>query len=72
MVDFFIFFTTMTLLFNILGDDIGFEEKTRISYVLSRGSQPRYQMTKALNAKSPLQALMASAKKTVTPAFRLA
>lgn len=39
------FFTIMYAFFNILGDDIGFEEKNRILYMLSRGSQPRYQMT---------------------------
>lgn len=33
----------MFLDINILGDDIEFEEKIRISYVLSRGSSPRYQ-----------------------------
>ncbi len=32
--------------FNILGDDIGFDKKTRIASMLSRGSQPRHQMTK--------------------------
>ena len=40
----FLFSYTLSALYiNIRGDDIGFEEKNRMSYVLSRGSSPRYQ-----------------------------
>ncbi len=45
LIAFLTFLTTIWAFFNILGDDIGFEEKNRILYMLSRGSQPRYQMT---------------------------
>ena len=42
-IAFLTFLTSIGTFFNILGDDIGFEEKNRMSYMLSRGSSPRYQ-----------------------------
>jgi hypothetical protein len=43
LIAFFIFFPTISPFINILGDDIGFEEKTRMPYMLCWGGSPRYQ-----------------------------
>ena len=40
-IAFFAFLTTISQFINILGDDIGFEEKTRMPYMLCWGGSPR-------------------------------
>ena len=45
-IAFFAFLTTISQSINILGDDIGFEEKTRMPYMLCWGGSPRYQRAK--------------------------
>ncbi len=42
-IAFFAFLTTISQFINILGDDIGFEEKTRMPYMLCWGGSPHYQ-----------------------------
>ena len=45
-IAFFAFLTSISPFINILGDDIGFEEKTRMPYMLCWGGSPRYQRAK--------------------------